>query len=63
VYGWFQVNTDQKARCTDQARLYPVRQKGDIIAEKVIRNFAEWKKNLPPMRYSVTREREQRFTG
>ena len=46
-------------------RLYSAAQKGYIMSDKVIKSPEEWRKQLTPEQYNVTREQgtEQAFTG
>jgi peptide-methionine (R)-S-oxide reductase len=46
-------------------RLYSVEQKGYLMADRVTKDDAEWKKQLTPLQFDVTRKQgtERAFTG
>lgn len=46
-------------------RIYSADEKGYIMAEKVVKNDEEWRKQLTPLQFEVTREKgtERAFTG
>ena len=50
---------------TPRVRIYQVNRKGYIIVEKIVKPEMEWKKELSPLQFHVTREAgtERAFTG
>ena len=48
-----------------QIKVYSAQQKGVIITERVMKTDAEWKKQLTPLQFEVTRKKgtERAFTG
>ena len=50
---------------SNMVRIYSVDEKGFIMAEKVMKGDEEWKKQLTPLQFEVTRKKgtERAFTG
>lgn len=48
-----------------QMKVYSAQQKGVIVTERVMKTDAEWKKQLTPLQFEVTRKKgtERAFTG
>jgi peptide-methionine (R)-S-oxide reductase len=66
TFSVFTIAGEQSVATTkNQIKLYSVKQKGFIMADKVIKSDQEWKKELTPEQFDVARKKgtEQAFTG
>lgn len=59
------ASSSQQTKNAGSVRLYSVEKKGYIMAERVVKSEAEWRKLLTPEQYHVTRGKgtEQAYTG
>src|SRR5262245_17580874 len=63
--GKFLQGQGKPQETSTKLRLYSVQLKGYIMADKVVKKEEEWRKQLTPLQFEVTRQKgtERAFTG